>query len=72
MRVAGSCLVGCSGSLRNVLFAFMAVSKRYYPLALGLAVWSQAVSWAFTSAQITSCTLVSGWNSDNEIPVLSK
>ena len=66
--MAGSCLVGCSGSLRNALFA----STRYLPLTLGLAVWSQAVSWALTYAQITSFTLVSGWSSDNEIPVLSR
>ena len=48
--VAGSGLVGCSGSLRNVLFASMAVSTGYSPLVFGLAVWSQAVSWALTSA----------------------
>ena len=41
--VAVSCLVGFSGLLRNVLFASMAASTRYSPLALGLAVWSQGV-----------------------------
>ena len=70
--VAGSYLVGCSGSLRNVLFASMAMFTRCSPLVLGLSVLSQAVSWALTSAQFTSCTLVSGWSSDTEIPVLCK
>ena len=41
--VAGSCLVGCSGSLRNVLFTSMEAFTRYLPLALGLAAWSHAV-----------------------------
>ena len=36
--VAVSCLMGCSGSLRNVLFMSMAASTRYSSLALGLAV----------------------------------
>ena len=70
--VAGSCLVGYSGSLRNVMFASMIAFTRYSPLALVLDVWSHAVSWALTSAQITLCTLVSGWSSDNEIPVLCR
>ena len=70
--VAVSCLVGCSGSLRKVLFVSMAVFTRYSSLVLGLAVWSLVVSWALTSAQITLCTLVSGWSSDIEISVLCK
>ena len=68
--VAASFLVGCSGSIRNVLLTSMAASTRHSPIALWLAIWTQAVSWALSSAQITSCTLVSGWSSDNEIPVL--
>ena len=50
----------------------MVAFTRYAPLALGLAFWSQAVSLALTSAHITSCTLLSGWRSDNGIPVLCK
>ena len=49
---AGYCLMGCYGPLRNVLFGSMTASTRYSPLALGLSVWSNAVSWALTSAQI--------------------
>ena len=70
--VAGSCLVGCIWSLKNVLFGSMAVFIRYSPLSLGLSVWSQAVSWALTSAQITCGNFVSGWSSYNEIPLLCK
>ena len=54
--VAGSCLVGCSGSLGNVQFASKAACAISSPRVLGLAVWSQAVSCALTYAQITSCT----------------
>ena len=50
----------------------MAVFTRYSPLALGLAVWFQAASCMLMPAQITSCNFVSGWSSDNEIPVLCK
>ena len=59
-------------SLKNILFAYMAAFTRHSSLALGLAVWSQAVSWALTSAQFTSSNSVSGRCSDNEIPVLCK
>ena len=55
--VDGFCPEGCSESLRNVLLSSMAAFTRYSPLALGLAVWSQAVSWTLMSAQITSCWL---------------
>ena len=65
-------LVGCSGSLRNAMFASMAAFTRYSSVALKLAVWSLAVPWPLTSAQITSHALVPGLSSDNIIPVLCK
>ena len=58
--VSGTCLVSCSGSLRNILLASMIAFTRYSPLALGLVVRSQAVSLALTSVQITSSILGSG------------
>ena len=70
--VVGSCLVGCTWSLNNVLFAIVTELTRYSPLALELAVWSKDVTWALTSEQITSCTFESGWSSDIEIPVLGR
>ena len=63
--VAGFCLVGCSGLLRNVLFSSMI----YMIFASSIGISSGGVM----DVDVISdhlCPLVYGWSSDNEMPVL--